>query len=306
MTEPLNSIAITQNNPRQLDRLGAQRHLYSKAKKILTLHVLLTIPTAVLWSIMIAIITDLKVWAGLYSVIISALGLFLSNYQKSLKCKAAKIQEVFDCEVLNMPWNELQSGHPPDAETVQEAADSLKRKSTEVDNLRNWYPEVVGKVEIQVARLVCQRTNLWWDSNLRRRYATWLCVILSLTGIIVVVIGLIGKMTIEKLTLAILAPLLPALLWGVQEYKSQTETAKTLDRVKEYVGNVWTKTIRNTLSVGEAETESRKIQDHIYNHRCQAPLIFDWVYKLLRNKNEKLMNKGAQELIEEALKLKTT
>ena len=37
-------------------------------------------------------------------------------WQQSLKQQAAKIQELFDCDVLQLEWRELKVGRRPDAE----------------------------------------------------------------------------------------------------------------------------------------------------------------------------------------------
>ena len=44
---------------------------------------------------------------------------------------------------------------------------------------------------------------------------------------------------------------------------------------------------------------SRELQDAIFNHRASSPLIFDWVYNLLRRRMEEQMNAGADQLVSE-------
>ena len=54
-----------------------------------------------------------------------ALGLDFAVFaplQSSLKAKAAGIQELFDCDVLVLPGQEIKAGAPPDTETVAEWA----------------------------------------------------------------------------------------------------------------------------------------------------------------------------------------
>ncbi|MBV9154804.1 MAG: hypothetical protein JO097_00970 [Acidobacteriaceae bacterium] len=47
---PVNSIAQTQLEPKQLDRLAAQRELYSKAKRVQTWQIVLSVPCVIAWS----------------------------------------------------------------------------------------------------------------------------------------------------------------------------------------------------------------------------------------------------------------
>ena len=44
---------------------------------------------------------------------------------------------------------------------------------------------------------------------------------------------------------------------------------------------------------------SRELHDAIFNHRASSPLIFDWVYNLLRRRMEEQMNAGADQLVSE-------
>jgi len=80
------------------------------------------------------------------------------------------------------------------------------------------------------------------------------------------------------------------------------ESAKTLDRLKSQAEDIWRKVITKELSPTQLEYESRELQDEIYNHRQSCPLIFNWIYKMLRRQHEEQMNKGAHELVDEALR----
>jgi hypothetical protein len=36
--------------------------------------------------------------------------------------------------------------------------------------LKDWYPVSVGQLPIHEARLICQRSNIWWDAKQKLRY----------------------------------------------------------------------------------------------------------------------------------------
>jgi len=53
--------------------------------------------------------------------------------------------------------------------------------------------------------------------------------------------------------------------------------------------------------VEEIDKKSRNLQDEIYYNRRSNPFILDWFYRRLLRKNEEFMNRGAEELVNEAL-----
>jgi hypothetical protein len=295
-----NSIPKDQNTERQLTRLAAQRYLYSKAKQISIAQILLIIPIAIAWSLVIALFPNLKVWAAFYGLSIAIIdAAFIDNFQKSLKIQAAKIQELFDCDVLHLDWHSLKIGSKPNAESVNELSNKFKSNDPGFATLKNWYPQVVEHLPLYMARLICQRANCWWDSNLRRRYCFLSAFILILASISVFIIGLVGGMNMEKFILAVLAPLSPAILLGIREYKKQNDAAARLDELKNYVEELWAKALRDEITPEQIERESRDLQDIIYDCRSNNPLIYDRIYRYLFNAQEEQMNKGAEELVEE-------
>lgn len=299
----LNSIAQEQNTPRYVNRIAAYSFLYSRAKLILLIQVILTVPITVLFSIVVAIFPKFEIWAAFYGITVSILdAAILDDFQKSLKQRAAKIQELFDCDILHLEWNKVKIGNRPDAESVNRLAKNFKQKNPNLTELKDWYPPVVQKVPLPIARLICQRANCWWDSNLRQRYIVWVVTILCLITVLVFAIGLSSTTSIQRFVLAVLAPLSPTILWSVREYRKQREAIETLERLKDYVENLWVEMINKKLNHEEIERESRELQDGIYDYRCNNPLIFNWIYKLLRNSQEEEMNKGSEELVEEAIR----
>lgn len=300
---PLNSIPNDQNTQSQLDRLAAQRYLYAKAKKILGFQLTLTVPIIVILSILVAVCPNLKIWAALYAIFVSILdAAVLDSIQKSIRQEAAKIQELFDCDVLHLEWPTWKIVNPPDAELIHEVISKYKHNDFSYDALLDWYPKAVGELPLHIARIVCQRSNLRFDMSLRRRYSTWIIIAFFIFGVSVSLIGVIGGMTMEKFLLTVMAPILPALLWGIREYKRQMAAVETLNHLKNYTESLWTNVTRSSLPAEQAETKSRHLQDGIFEHRRNSPLIFDWVYELLRSAHEEQMQKGAEELAEEALK----
>lgn len=299
----MNNINKEQNTNKQLERLAAQRQLYSDAKKIFILHILLSVPVVLLWSIAIAWRQELKVYAAFYGVILTLADItLLIPLQKNIKEKAAKIQELFDCDVLKLEWRRFKIGIKPDGESISEACKNYLTQYKNYAALKSWYPSGLEKLPLQFARIICQRTNCWWDAKLRRRYAN-LMIAMGLTlTIIVFLIGLIGGMSLEKFILAVFIPLLPVFVLSIREYKENNECAQAVDSLKEHSEKLWEKTLAHRADRKELENDSRFLQDEIYDRRRNGPLVFDWIYRFLRTSFEEQMNVGAKELVKEAIK----
>lgn len=296
-----NRIVEDQNTQQQLERLAAQRHIYSQSKKLLALQMLLTIAIPIMLTSVMTIEQNIKVWAAFYGVLISFIDVFIEHRQKKMKTCAAIIQEMFDCDVLRMKWNELKIGNRPDAETISEAAESIKKNRLEYEKLKNWYPAAIAPLPLFLARLICQRTNCWWNMKLRRRYRSVLIVGVLLPALLFVAISIHQNMTMISFILGILAPFSPTILWAIREYYKQGEAADALDKLKIQIEGIWRKSMSNELTEEAIERISRDIQNEIFDRRRTDPVVFDWIYWLLRDKQEAQMNKRAEELVKEAL-----
>lgn len=297
----LNTIPELQNSKLQIERLAAQRFIYSSAKRTQSLQLILTIPLTILLSLLSLFFPLITPWQAIYGLAVVLLESVLDAYQRNLRQQAAKIQELFDCDVLGLQWNELEIGSKPDVELVIESHNSFVQKGGNLDKLSNWYPSIVGDLPIHLARLVCQRTSLRWDYQLRRWFGKR-ALTLSLTVIaLLFAISLWNQLSLESFILSALIPALPVFSWGFREFQKQNEVADELERLKSQVEEFWTASITSRISIRQVETKSRALQDEIYDLRRDNPLIFDTVYNYFRLRYEFIATKGAEEYVKEAL-----
>jgi hypothetical protein len=182
----MNTIPQEQITQKQLERLAAQRQLYSDAKRIQAVLISLSVPCVIVLTLLASVFPKLQVYVAFWGILVTLLDIVIfTPRQKSLQGKAAKIQQLFDCDVLQMDWSKLNSGNRPEPEAVVEASARHKRIDPNYSKLQNWYPVSVGQLPIYLARLICQRSNCWWDAALRRRYAVLgIVTIVALTLIV--------------------------------------------------------------------------------------------------------------------------
>ena len=234
------------------------------------------------------------------SLLLLLLDIFvLDRAQTRLLEQAAKYGELFDCEVLDLPWNGFIAGVKPDREDIEAAAAAYSNSPTAIAAIRDWYPTSVGRAPIHVARIVCQLANMRYDAKLRRRYAAILWILGALSVSAALLLGwTVASLSLDQIVLTLFVPATPIIVWSFREASRQSSAAAAQERIKGSVDALWD-TITNQ-SPDEARRRAREFQDAIYQRRISSPLIFPLVYHLLRSKMESQMNKGAEERLVEA------
>lgn len=293
-------ITDEQNSDRQLRRLAAQRQLYATAKKLFGVQLILSAPIAVASAFLGIVYPSLKGYIALWGLLVVLGDLFwLTPWQKRLRESAATVQEAFDCDVLSLPWNDLKAGKRPDPELVKEQAEKYEKWANKMPQLNNWYSVEVGDLPLHVGRIACQRSNCWWDSKQRRRYAVSIIIAVVLMFMAVLWLALGNDFTVEDLLLKVIFPLSPALLLGIRQYNEHMTAAARLHKLQDHAERLW-KDALSKKSAAALTAAARGLQDEILESRRRSPLVFDAVFKRLRKDYEGQMNHGVAELAAEA------
>jgi hypothetical protein len=292
----VNDIPQRQNDAANLKLLRAQRQMYAQAKLLLILQVVVTVILPVSAAIAVIFVPSIKALTaacGFVAVLLDAI--VLDRLQKNTKKVAAKIQEMFDCNVLRLEWDDFSVGARPEPETMHDAI-AASEKTSKAD-LKNWYPVVVGDVEEHLARIVCQRTNLVYDAELRRRFGNWTLILGIAISAILFVVGVALQLPMDRLMLTVVVPIVPVLVWGIREYYRQKDAADASDRLRQQVRTLWDKAVTSRYSESECTVRSRLLQNAIHDRRASAPLLLDSVYRRLRPNLESKMDFSAEELV---------
>ena len=296
-----NTIPHDQNTPAQLERLAAQRYLYSVAKRFLMVQLFLDLVSPIVLAVVVALFPGFGIYGALIALIIFASDFYLESLQSSKREEASGVQELFDCELLDLKCHDLIARRIPDTIEIMEAAEKYKRVDPTYGELKNWYPVDVEKLPLHLARLVCQRINCLWDVQLRRKYLQAVGIIFFLLFAVVLTVALVKGLTVGNFLLVVVAPLLPAIGWMIRELRGQNDAIRRKKELKRYAEDLWSDAIKKRVPVAEIEDKSRGLQDQIYNNRCNNPMILDAFYRRLRPRNEAQMNRSAEELVREAL-----
>lgn len=293
-----NDITELQTKPEMVRLIWARDRTYQAAKH--------TQGWFIFWTAAVPVIGALTsgLWPGLKPALalISLLLLFLDvglidRLQKERLKRGAKLQEEFDTRAFGLPWNKFVAGDKVLPEDVAEAA-SATMPAKRQKEIETWYEASVSRIPLAYGRLVCQRTNISYDSRLRRRYGNGLLIVTLALTIIALVAGVLldPKLTDAVLGLAMVAPMLS---WAMREHRKQLDTSNSLQNLQSEFKTVWTKALEGA-SDEELKVGSRQLQDAIYQHRASAPLVFDWVYYRMRTKNEREAHAAAEEFVKQA------
>lgn len=294
-----NDIPTVQNDTDGQHLLGARQAVYSRASSVQHIQLVLTLLAPAAGTIVALGNQETRPYVAALALIIAIVdAAFLDRVQRQTLRLAAKICEEFDTLVLKLPWNAFVCGHHVDPETIAAAASKWKGEE-KLKSIQDWYPPSVARAPLHLARIICQRTNLWYDSTLRRRYAfatgalTWAVVV----GLFLA--GLFAGMTMLDFVITLMTPAAPVLIWLIREHFRQSDTADAQETVKAEAEALWQLAKRGACLEPECLEKSRAFQNSIYLRRASSPLIFPFVYRLLRSDMEEQMRVGADKMLRE-------
>ena len=293
----MSAIPEVQNSPLQLERLAAQRWLYSKAKTVFIWQLVLSGPVAFALAALALKVPDAKPFIGAWALVLTLADIvWLSRWQKRLRETAAKIQEAFDCDVLDLPWHEIKVGKPVDPEVVSAAARRYELVALSNGPLHDWYPVIVGVLSTTSARVVCQRVNCWWDAQQRARYTT--IAKIGTTALILgaIALGFVLRITLPDFALCIALPLTPLITIGFRQIYENGEAVDRLQKLKEHAEAMWRKLLAGE-SVDALRAVSRALQDEIFDTRKRNPPVLNALYERLRAEQELDMNEAARQYV---------
>lgn len=283
-----------------IDRLLAQRRLYSNAKIMQYILIAITVIIPVL----IAFITNfsnLRIddtsWIyTIYAIVVifgeKILEIFIDRNKKT----AASIQEKFDTNIFDIPENELLNSVFIDHDIVRKYSKKDKLNANKISRVTNWYSTRIDCLQTNIAILFCQRMNICYDQNIKKKYNKLLISLSVLTFITLLIISLTNDFSLKKFIIEVILPSIPILNFTYKEINQNIESVDNLQKLREIIENKLSSLSRN--DVIEIE-ELRNIQDRIFNNRILSPLIPDFIYKILWTELEDEMNYSVENRIVE-------
>lgn len=294
----MNTILTKQNEDKQLQRLSAQRELYSSAKNHYYIQLISNIITPITLSILSLFYEKISPYASVAGAMLVLLDIFLlERLIKIKKEKAAKIQELFDCDVLQLQKSPLKIADDITVEEVLDHYHAHGKIPSNIEKIKNWYPSNINVLPLHIAQLICQRSNFNWDTNLRKKYLKLIISIGICAVFTVITLGIVRHISALSFFLLINA-MLPLFQFSIKQVYENRDSISRLRELLLFADSCWNEAI-NGKDEKEVSDGSRRLQDEIYNLRSQNPLIPDFVYKLFRTADENVLNRNATVLIAE-------
>ena len=274
----MNNITQKQNEPISIERLKAQRKLYSVAKKI-------SFASFMLFVIPVVIGHVLKIWFGgyelfmnifvIYAAVASILKIVISMCAKKTKKRAAAIQQLFDAHIYSMAWKKVWGAEPTQEFVCQHA-----RKEPDT-KLKDWYEPLIEKANHNVGVLLCQMENVRYDERLKVRFYMWTHIVFWVYVAVSVLFGMyyFQENTSDFLlkTMVPLAPIVVLYLTLVYNRYGEVEQRGKLDAA---ISDAWRiAKAHHTVSIQKLE----EIQTILYAYRCEVNAVPDWFYNRHRN-----------------------
>lgn len=291
-------ILYKQNLDVNIDRLLAQRRLYSNAKIMQYILIAITVIIPVL----IAFVTNfsnLRIddtsWIyTIYAIVVifgeKILEIFIDRNKKT----AASIQEKFDTNIFDIPENELLNSVFIDHDIVRKYSKKDKLNANKISRVTNWYSTRIDCLQTNIAILFCQRMNICYDQNIKKKYNKLLISLSVLTFITLLIISLTNDFSLKKFIIEVILPSIPILNFTYKEINQNIESVDNLQKLREIIENKLSSLSRNdTIEIEEL----RNIQDRIFNNRILSPLIPDFIYKILWTELEDEMNYSVENRI---------
>lgn len=287
----MNEINNKQNEASSIDKLSAQKQLYSDAKNWLGTYLFLSIPLLMILSLVVKPILindffnlgwtyDITDSVALFALVLAFYeSLFLKRYITKMKLNAAKIQEQFDCYIYNMPWNNAICGDRIGDAEVSKYSSKYSRRGGSRADFNDWYSKEVEQEEHKKAISLCQNENLGWDIEQRSKFNQILIFVSLIFVISSVIVGFYLEFSVKSLILSVIIPCWPALNYAIANYFDNSDAIKDKKALK----SLLTQAV-NSRAI--TDKKLRSTQDTLYLNRKNNALIFDWFYKRYQNKNQ--------------------
>jgi hypothetical protein len=282
---------VRQNQPDMIRYLAAQRQLYDEEKRCkVGVYVLMAVS-----SLSIMAVVGLGFWPvtdpqiALLAFILAIMELGILHVIGHKRDDAARIQELFDCELLQLEWNDILVDRP-DSLLIQGAVDRFNKKPNHREaeaKLRDWYSrDFAPDTSLVQARLSCQKSNLYWDKDIRNEWKTVLIISLALVVVLTLILSEFLHWTIIDYFKGPFLLIVPLVVIVFKEILDQGLAYKRIDELERKADYLLQEIKHTDIDEADIIEKSRQLQDEIYNHRKMDSTIPNFIYDRVRKRRE--------------------
>lgn len=288
-----NNIVELENSQVHINQLKAARHLYTKAGHYSTSYMFFCAFIPVVISIGRIFLSPDDHFAlntmMAYGVVALVAGFILESEVSKHRKLAAKIQQLFDCEVFGLEWDSHLWGSKPSLENISDNLGNLSN-----DGFYNWYDSLIEGLDRMEAILICQRTNLAYDSKLRRQFNYTVSTIATVVSLFILLVSFYRNEGIQTAIVFVGVPLVPVIKWFFSTKKRNLDNIESCESLKSFIDNSLEKLKKNHRAINESALY--QIQDRIYINRNIAFKIPDCLYNIMRKDQEESVRTMVNQL----------
>jgi hypothetical protein len=278
----MSDIGVAQDLDVNLRRQLAARQFYSIGKWFHFGGASLAVALALVAPVVLLFAPDLGPTLGaIAGVWIFASRLILEPRKQEQQRKGAVAQEMFDCVVAELEWNDALVRRLSEEE-IRRASGSMER----APEVRGWYP-AEADLGWPSSVLVCQRSNAVWGRRQHRAYGQLLAGVAVGWGVIGILVAVAHGASLAEYLTTIALPSLPAVL-------DASEVSRLHGQAADKRGHLEAQIDQMVRAGATTAHELREIQDQLFSLRRDAPLVPNWFYKLLKADYEADMRYAAQ------------
>lgn len=308
----MNTLYTSQSTPDNMSLLYAQAHLYNRIKIYSSVNFFISIVLPVLLSVAAAILKSryivpqelLSAYMGLYGLIVLTVNIALSGYISSERRKAATIQEMYDCNVLRIKWNDLRVGKKISRDNVFRAARFYLDRPAKAQarfGSEGWYVNKSYNAPQSVMALLCHGKNFGWDRSLRDRLNVFYIWGISISLFSLLLYGIMMKATLNDALFYVVFTL-PLIRYILLQFIDNRKSRDRIEKVKDYIDKeISDIKIAGRFNNDELNYKLRSIQDEVFSHRATSPPVPNFIHIRMKKDNEAIYD----DYFEENLKLMT-
>jgi hypothetical protein len=285
-----------QNDDQSMELLTAKYDRYERASAVSGWAFKLMLST-VLFAVLKPWKPEWSLGVDLYIMVAFFGELWLDRAQETLQAEGARVQEVFDRRVYQLPWPHGWIERPTSETMALWAQQGRARTSSEEQGRwLDWYPVEVAVLPLSVARLACQRANAWWDANQREGYAKGLIVLSVIMLACLSVAAIVPDLARDTVKDNVIV-WLPVPYWlmreGLRHRRAARERCCALERAMAAV----TGALETGLDESTLTRRAEEVQAALFRQRQAGPMVWPRYYHLRRPQTEQAMKAGAADVV---------
>ena len=280
------SIYEKQSSPLLIQCFFAQRRYYTYAKIISGLYFCVCVFLVCIFAVLEAT-SNSDIIGGL-SLTLSVVTVFAPSIAKKHSSKmkriAAEIQQYIDTSLYSdNPYKKTnQRWHCPlNKHQINELVVNFPKKGFTIDD--KWYEDYSTK-QYWEQIYFCQKENIRWDENLRKKYCILCNSVLTIIVTTVLVLSQIFNPTILK-ALRFAPWGLPFILYMISFNEHMKKDKERMNQINHKANSILN--ALQTCNADQALIRESALQDLLFEHRKQVLLIPDAFYRICRSKQQR-------------------